>query len=214
MLFKRLQTKDIIAISVIITVFVLTSFLSIIYGDQLKAFVRIQGAIGMVSYVIIAVISDVIGPITAVPLIPIAVTFWGSIATAVLSIAGWTIGAMIVFWLTRRFGKPLVSKMINLERVEEVGRAIPEKNFFWMVIFFRIIFPVDILSYALGLFTNMQWLPYLVSTIIGITPFAFILSYGVTLPIQYQALAGITGLIVLVLIYGRARKKILSWINK
>lgn len=214
MLLKRLHTKDIVALSIFIAVFVMTSFLSLIWGDQLKALVQIQGIVGMVSYVAITMISDVIGPITAVPLIPIAVTFWGSIATAVLSITGWTIGAMIVFWLTRRFGKPLVAKIMNIERVEEVGRAIPEKKFFWIVVFFRMIFPVDILSYALGLFTNMHWLPYLVSTMIGIAPFAFVLSYGVTLPIQYQALAAMVVLIALVFIYGRARRRILNWIKK
>jgi len=214
MLLKRLHTKDIITFSLFIAVFVVTSLLANIYGNELKNFVQIAGITGMLSYVAFTIISDVIGPITAVPLIPIAVTLWGSIVTAILSITGWTIGAMIVFWLTRKYGKPLAAKMVNVQRLEEIGGCVPQKKFFWTVVFLRMIFPVDILSYALGLFTAMRWLPYLLATIIGIIPFAFVLAYGVTLPIIYQILIAAFVLLIIILFYGQARRKILGWIKK
>lgn len=214
MLFKRFHTKDIIALSLFTAVFIVTSLLANYYDNELKSLVQIAGVAGMIFYVALTIISDVIGPITAVPLIPLAVTLWGSVATAILSITGWTIGAMIVFWLTRKYGKPLVSKMVNIVRLEEIGECIPPKKFFWSVVFLRMVFPVDILSYALGLFTTMRWPPYLLATIIGIIPFAFILSYGVALPIKYQIPAAVAVLIIIVVFYSRARRQILCWIKR
>jgi uncharacterized membrane protein YdjX (TVP38/TMEM64 family) len=155
-----------------------------------------------------------VAPVSFLPLIPLVVTLWGSFVAAVLSIVGWTIGAIIAFFLARRFGRPLISKIVNLDRIDEIGSAIPEKQLFLTVVFFRIIFPVDILSYALGLFTKMKPKPYVLASLIGISPFAFILSYGVTLPISYQITIAAIVLAATILLYKRARQQILGWLKK
>ena len=63
---------------------------------------------------------------------------------------------------------------------------IPENNLFLTIIFFRMVVPVDGLSYFLGLFSKISFKSYTLATIIGITPFAFVFAYAGGLNIYYQ----------------------------
>lgn len=144
---------------------------------QIGEIVINSGSLGMIFYVFITAIAVVIAPISTFPLIPIASIAWGFVISAILSIAGWTIGAQIAFMIARRFGKPLVQKFISLEKLEAFEKRIPEKNLFWSIVLLRMTVPVDLLSYALGLFSKISYSKYFWATIIGVTPFAFIFSY-------------------------------------
>jgi uncharacterized membrane protein YdjX (TVP38/TMEM64 family) len=147
---------------------------------QVVEIITSTGFFGMIFYVFITAIAVVIAPISTFPLIPIASIVWGYVVAAILSIIGWTIGAQIAFIIARRFGKPLVQKFISLEKLESFEKRIPEKNLFWSIVVLRMTVPVDILSYALGLFSKISYSKYFWATIIGVTPFAFIFSYIVT----------------------------------
>ena len=168
----------------------------------------------MLIYVMLLVVAELIGPISFLPLLPLAASLWGSFPTAVLSTAGWIIGAVIAFFLARRFGRSLVAKLVNLERMDEIANAFSEKKLFWAVVFLRVVFPVDILSYALGLFSKMKPKSYVLSSFMGIAPFAFILSYGVALPIGYQITTAAILLAATILLYKRARRQIMNWLKK
>ena len=61
----------------------------------------------------------------------------------------------------------------------------------------RAIIPVDILSYALGLFSKVDFKTYALATMIGIIPFTVILSYLGTVPLWYQV-SGIVAIVLLI----------------
>ena len=62
-----------------------------------------------------------------------------------------------------------------------------------------MIIPVDILSYALGLFSKIKFWPYVIATFIGVIPVTFLLAYIGSVPFIYQILAFlIVGIIILV----------------
>jgi len=65
-------------------------------------------------------------------------------------------------------------------------KKIPKENLFLGIIFLRMVIPVDILSYALGLFSKIKTRDYLLATIIGVSPFAFIFAYLGRMPFYYQ----------------------------
>lgn len=197
----------------LIAFFVLSSYLSGIYSEELESFVMIKGAGGMFFYVVLSSVAEVIGPISAVPFIPLAVALWGSFSTAILSVLGWTMGAILVLFLCRKFGRPLIKKFIDLSSVEEMSRAISRKNLFLSILLLRAVFPVDILSYAIGLFTEMRWPSYLLATFLGMIPFAFILSYGVKLPLLAQIGAAVAAAIIAVFGYKTARKNFKHWLG-
>ena len=162
---------------------------------------------GALIYIFITIIAIVIAPISMIPLIPIAANLFGWFLTAIYSIIGWTIGSFIAFFLAQNYGKPLIKKFISLKKIEKLEKYIPQENIFWSVVFLRIVIPVDILSYALGLFSNMKKRSFVLATIIGILPFAFIFSYLGGLPVIYQIFGLILGIFIFLIGVSIAVKK-------
>jgi len=162
----------------------------------------------MLYYVIITAVAVVVAPVSTLPLIPVASVAWGWFIAGVLSILGWVLGSQIVFLLARRYGKPLVQKMVSLERLERYEKRLPEKNIFWTVVLLRMVVPVDVLSYAVGLFSEMKSRTYFLATILGVIPFAFIFAYTGTLSIGTQLIVYIEVAALVFLVYMLKNKKI------
>lgn len=159
------------------------------------------GYIGMLGYVFISAIAIVIAPISTFPLIPIASAMWGWILTALLSIVGWVIGSQVAFYIARHYGKPLVEKLIGLKKIQRLENNIPTQNMFWIIVLLRMTLPVDVLSYALGLFSNVKASTYFYATTLGVTPFAFLYAYTGTLSIKDQLFTLISVGIFLLLVF-------------
>lgn len=177
--------------------FVGVSYLAHAYQTQLSDIVLSGGVSGIVGFVVLVIIFVVfVIPLDLVLLLPLGVAVWGPVPTALLCILGWTLGSGAAFGISRKFGVGIVEKFIGLERVRAVERRIPERNLFASVVLLRMLVSVDILSYALGLFSTMRWGPYMLATAIGVSPFAFYFSYAGTLPFGYQ-LAAVGGALAL-----------------
>jgi uncharacterized membrane protein YdjX (TVP38/TMEM64 family) len=213
MSLKSVKIKEVIAVSVFIVIFVVVSVFSFEFGDSIRELIRSGGILSVIIYTLFLIVGEVVAPVSSLPVLPIAVSAWGSFWAALITLSGWLIGAMIAFSLARKFGQPLVSRIINLERIKSLSHFVPQSNFFWIIVFLRIIFPVDIFSYTLGLFTNISWRTYFFATLLGVTPFSFIFAYGVRLNTEYQLIIGSVILLITILFYHRARQKISSWIK-
>jgi uncharacterized membrane protein YdjX (TVP38/TMEM64 family) len=92
-----------------------------------------------------------------------------------------------------------------LERFE---KTLPEKNIFWTVVMLRLMVPVDVLSYAVGLFSKMKSSTYFWATLLGVIPFAFIFAYTGTLSIWTQFVVCIEVTLFVFLVYVLKNKKI------
>lgn len=213
MKFKYFQTKETFAFLSVVVFFTATAVFSYLYIDELKSLVQLQGAIGITAYLFLLIIAVVVAPVSVFPLLPLAVALWGIFVAIVLNVIGLTIGAMIAFGLARYFGRSLIKKFKFLSKIEELEGIIPEKYLFLTVILLRMIFPVDILSYAIGFFTKMHWFPYLIATFLGILPFYFVFAYGLSLSIEYQIAIGVSGILIILFAYNRIRKKIFDLIS-
>ena len=194
-------------IAIITALFIISSFYSQKYGEEAKIFVERGGVFGMIAYVVIAIIATVAAPISAGPLIPIAANAWGVAFTAILSILGWTIGSLIAFAIGRKYGLPLAQKFLSVRKLEKIHKHIPQERIFWSVVLLRVMIPVDLLSYALGIFGVLDWRRYTLATIIGISPFAFIFAYLGTLPFSYQLFSIPAGILLVFIIYISGGKK-------
>ncbi len=125
-------------------------------------------------------------PLDIVLLIPLGTILWGPVPTALMSITGWTLGALVAFGIARTYGLPLVRTLVGEHRIRMFGEHIPTHDLFWSVVFLRLLVPVDLLSYALGLFSSLSWRKYLVATALGVAPFGFFFAFAGTLPFWYQ----------------------------
>lgn len=128
-------------------------------------------------------------------MIVLAVGLWGIWIAIFLSVLGWTIGGMIAFWLARRFGVPIIKNFVPLDEIYEAEDRVKVGNNFWSVLFLRMIIPVDVLSYALGLFSKIGFWKYLLATFIGVIPFAFFFAYFGGFPYIYQIILGLLFLV-------------------
>mgnify|MGYP001561689961 CR=1 FL=1 len=187
----------------VLVIIILFFFISYIVQNNFSSIEKyvVGGVYGAILFVFIEIIAMVVAPISALPLLPIVSKTYGWFIAGLLSSIGWTIGSVIAFLLARKYGTPLVKKFVNIEKIHEIEKQIPEENFFWSIVFLRMVLPADILSYVLGLFSKVSFNTYFWATLIGVTPFSFVLAYLGTLPLYYQVIFFTTGLLILVLSY-------------
>ncbi|KKP71049.1 MAG: hypothetical protein UR69_C0002G0216 [Candidatus Moranbacteria bacterium GW2011_GWE2_35_2-] len=190
--------KDLFPIIIIGGIFVLSVFLTQQYTEAIRELIMGYDLLGIIFYIFAIVLAIVVAPFTSIPLIPLSVSLWGIFWTIIISTFGWTLGSMMAFWIARKYGSGIVKKFISLEKIKEHYKYIPEKNLFWYLIFLRIITPVDILSYALGLFTDISWKIYFFTTLIGVIPTTVTLTYIGSIPVYYQIIAFIIGIILII----------------
>lgn len=200
-----MQIKAATSFLTLLLLFVVSAYLAQTYKDELVLLIGERSLLGIAAYTGIAAFTTVVAPLSSVPLIPVAANIWGPAVAAVASITGWLIGALIAFGIGRKYGRGLVERIVSEENLAKIEKRVPQDNLFWSIVLLRMAIPVDVLSYVLGLFSTISWKTFTLATLIGITPFAFILAYTGTLPFQYQLIA-IAGVVILILVIWRTRK--------
>lgn len=203
----RKYAKEIFVLLFVLALFLFASYFSHVYNDVLIKSLGDYGAASMAIYIVGATITTVIAPLSFLPALPIAVTLWGSTLAALLSIIAWSLGAAIAFLLARRYGQPLVRHFVGEQRMKYLSGFLPSHRIFLAVMLLRIVFPVDFLSYALGLFNVIRFWPYMAATVIGITPFAFIFANLASIPVLLQVGVFLGGLIVIALMFPSMKRR-------
>jgi uncharacterized membrane protein YdjX (TVP38/TMEM64 family) len=205
-IYKR--RRELILLVLAVAGFIVVSWLSRRYAPFLLAAEPFTGWIGRLVYVGAMAAAIVVAPVETFPLLPLAVTLWGPAATFALSIAGWSIGSLAAFLLARRFGERLVYRFVDRRHVEELRGKLDGRRLFWLIAFARFVLPVDVVSYAAGMFTKMPWYEYLAATIIGIVPFALLFSYAASYSVLVQLAVGAAVLAIAALYWRRIRSGI------
>lgn len=201
------EKKEILNLISIIFVFVLLSYLTQNNIELFQGLIKV-GTFGILIYLMLTISAIVLAPISSVPLIPLATKMWGWKISAFLNALGWTIGATIAFLIARNYGSNLVKRILPIESLHRVEEKIPKKNIFWGLVFLRMAFPVDVLSYAIGLFSKINLKTYTLATAIGVIPFAILLSYVSEISFYYQLTAALLfgAVIIISTIYVKKRK--------
>lgn len=205
---KAIKNKKILIPALTIILFVVVSYFSNKYSTFLGSSELIQGPAGEIFYILIMMSAVIVAPFETLPLLPAAAAIWGPNIAAILTAIGWTIGSLIAFTLARKFGQKFVYRINNKYHIKEWAEMIRPKNIFWLVAFARFVLPVDVISYAVGLFTKMHWSAYLAATLIGIIPFAYLFAYGSQLRVEIQALIAAFAAIVIIFRYNKIRRYI------
>ncbi len=200
------KTKAVSGIIIVIFLFVFFSYLIQTKEELIKSKIG-DSYFGMVVYVLFFILSIVFAPVSASPFIPFGVGLWGISIAVFLSVIGWTTGAVVAFFIARKYGIPIVKKLVSMEDVYKVEKLIPEKNLFFIVLLLRMIIPFDGLSYAVGLFTKMRFWPYFFATLFGLIPITIILVYFGKLDYRIQIIGFvIIGVVVLLGVLMRREK--------
>lgn len=162
----------------LIVFFILAEVVAHTYSLQISAFIKNKELFGQLFFVMMAALAVIIPIWSNMFLIPISVVAFGSLTTALLCISGWWIGSITSFFIARMYKEWLLKQYSSLRNYQFIDSYIPKNRTILSLIFLRMTIPVDVLSYALGLFSaRISWKQNAVTTLIGITPFSFIFSY-------------------------------------
>lgn len=151
---------------------------------------------------VLSTAAAVVMPIaTNLPLVPAAVQLWGPWGTAAALLGGWVLGSWLAFVLGRLVRLGWLTRAPGLPQVTDIDRWIHPRHRLASLVWLRISFPLDVLSFALGLFSARTTLwQLLLSTALGGAPFALLFAFAPRLPWWAQALL-LGGCTLLFLVY-------------
>lgn len=172
----------------VVAILLVTSVLFIqAYATQLRELVADHAGLGIVVFLISSVLAVLLPLLTNLPLIPIAAVTYGEGLTATLLLLGWTTGSAMAFSLGRYLRAATLRQFPSANQYADIDRLIHPKHRLWSLVLLRMTFPVDILSYSLGIFSRTTTLhETILSTALGAAPFAVLFAFFPTLSTTTQ----------------------------
>lgn len=143
----------------------------------LDAWMGQHAVLGAGLYVVLVAASVVVLPFSSLPLLPLAARWYGVPLTAVLSATGWWVGSLLAFQIAR-LGRRYLEHVTSLDAVDRLADKVPGDLGFGGIVMLRMILPVDVVSFALGLVKRLPFRTYATASLVGILPFAFVWSYA------------------------------------
>ncbi|MBI4049926.1 MAG: VTT domain-containing protein [Candidatus Doudnabacteria bacterium] len=146
------------------------------FTDVLARFVAAHGFWGVLIFVGLAALSAMLGAVSSIPLVPSAVLIWGIPQTLALLLSGWVIGNVFSFGVGRRFGYPLVQRVVGRQRLSAWLSSLESRLSFFVLLLFRLTTPSET-GYVFGILKYNFW-KYLLITMLSEIPIALIAVYG------------------------------------
>lgn len=211
-----MRTTHYVALSILLLVVGILSVVASVMHLPLEAithYIESHRGVGVLLFTGLMFLSTVIAPLMTLPLVPLVAPILGPTVTALASIIGWTLGAIVAFLIARYGGRPLLSKYIALETLERYESTLPKQTHFFLIVMMRMMIPVDVLSYALGFISTVGILEYTLATLIGVSWFSFAFAYfgEAFFSHNYVLLGGISVASVIILLiaswYVRSQKR-------
>lgn len=162
------------------------------HAETAQALLTQYPRLGLLVFVGTSALAVLLPALSNLPLVPFAVLAWGPWATAALLLVGWIVGATLSFALGRHARDAVMRLLPSARRHADIDRLIMPDHRLLSLSLLRMTFPVDVLSYALGLFSRSTTATQCAaSTAMGAAPFALLFAFFPTLsaPIQGIVLA-------------------------
>jgi uncharacterized membrane protein YdjX (TVP38/TMEM64 family) len=190
----KLKLWGFAGVFVLISVFILLSYF---VQNNFEFFERLvaDNLWGLFIYGLLNFLGIVIAPITVIPLIAVITGIWGPVVASLVSWLAWMLGSIVAFWIARKFGVPIVGRFISMDDLYKFEDKFSILRSFWGIVILRMIIPVEVLSYGLGLFSRISFWKYTLASAIGLLPVTFLLGYLGVVPFIYQVVLGLVVLI-------------------
>jgi len=170
------------------------------FAAPIRELLQAYTALGIAVFVVTSAVAVLLPMLTNLPLVPLAVLAWGPWWSALLLLLGWVVGATLSFALGRCARAPILRRFPSVQRHADIDRLIHPRHRMLSLVLLRMTFPVDVLSYALGLFSRRTTAGEVIaSTALGAAPFALLFALVPTLsaPVQAVVFAGSVGVFAL-----------------
>lgn len=140
--------------------------------DGIRQAIESAGPFAPLVYIFIKAITFTIAPLSSGPIQLFAGVLFGLIPGTIYTLLGEVIGGSINFWLSRRYGRAVVTRLVGddgMGRVDKfVNQIVDWKTLIYARVFLFTIY--DFISYAVG-FAKLRFRTYLIiSTVFGVIP--------------------------------------------
>ncbi len=170
------------------------------------------GAWGYLLYVIIFLLSIPL-PIPSMPLAVVGGYVFGLVLGIILTMIAAVIGASIAFFLVRRYGEPILEKMVSKHHVLHFQHIFRQRGVNGAIIAYAIpVFPSDTLNFIMGMM-KIRWHTFLLIVILGNIPrYLIVTALGENLHLGFTAKSIITvafaALFLLIALFREKLKKV------
>lgn len=180
---KIKSNKDIWKIDlIIIFVFIILVIAFSLWSPELPSrevldeLIQKYGSLGPLAIIGIIILEVIIAPIPG-SIIPIAVgAIYGVFLGTLYTWIGNVIGSCIAFWIARKLGRPIVKKIISEEKIKRYDNFLHRNKFLMWIVYIVPIFPIDIISFVIGL-SAVKFKRFLLVITIGFIPYLLILNF-------------------------------------
>ncbi len=158
--------------------FFLPNFKQLASPEFLRDYLRSLGPVGYFAYVIVVLLS------IPLPIPSTAIAFaggyvYGTFLGTALTLLGTALGSLMVFYIVRRLGRPLVEKLVDSHHIQHFLHIFKRRGETAALISYAIpVFPNDAVNIVLGL-TRIRYPVFLALVIIGSIPrYLFVSALG------------------------------------
>jgi uncharacterized membrane protein YdjX (TVP38/TMEM64 family) len=127
--------------------------------------------LGMLVFVLLAMISAMVAFFSSALLVPVAVYAWGKTACLALLWCGWLLGGVAAFCIGRFFGRSVASMIIGEETIDNWENQVSKRTRFIHILMFQALVPSEVPGYLLGIL-RYRFLFYLTALAITEMPYA------------------------------------------
>lgn len=184
--------------------------------DRLVELVKDAGVLGPLIYIILQIIQTVVAPIPGQVVGSVGGFIfgpWGILWTTIGSALGW----LIVFWLARRFGRPLLERIFKPSTIDKFDFILDSKNTGWLLLLILFIpgLPDDTVCYIAGL-TTLSYKKLLGITFIGRFPAIVLTNYlGAGLSDNLGLVVAVSVVVVIILALAAwQRERIMNFLHR
>lgn len=152
----------------------LSATLNRAFADALlfsKAFVDGYPVASMVAFVALAAVSAMFVLFSSIVTVPVAVFAWGQMQTLFLLVLGWFIGAMLAYFIGRRFGRRAAEYFVSPAALDRYGRLVVTELSVMSVVLLKLALPSEVPSFALGI-VRYPLPKYMIVLVLSELPFA------------------------------------------
>ncbi|MFT4250586.1 MAG: TVP38/TMEM64 family protein [Candidatus Woesearchaeota archaeon] len=157
----------------LVLVVVVLGWWAIARAEQLIAS---TGAFSSFVYVLLIITEVVIAPIPGGVLALLGAAHFGFVMGWALNYVGNVVGASIAFLLARRFGQPLVHRLVKAKDRLRYESLVQRHPFVLYLVYAIPFFPIDILSLLLGV-SVLSYRRFLLITALGLVTYSGFLAY-------------------------------------
>lgn len=139
--------------------------------ERFRAWVDARGVLGRLAYMGMVMLQVLAAIIPGEPLEIVGGYAFGALEGTLLCMAAATLGSLLVFWLVRRFGMPLVEVFFPREKLQKLRflKTSPKRDLIFLIVFMVPGTPKDLLCYFAGL-TDLKFSLWLLICSLGRLP--------------------------------------------